>query len=593
MIADEIKNKILSHIEKHFSEEEVSVASSKFLIEIPDSPEKGDLTCNIALILGNITRNNPKEIGLEIGNILNELNLVSSIEVAGPGFINIFLNHSGTLKIIKDIIDKNTIREEEDSKKIQVEFVSANPTGPLHVGHGRGAIYGDVISRLLEKKGHEVQKEYYVNDAGRQIDILTASVFLRILNIEDNIFPKSAYKGEYIKKIARDVINWSWKDESPFHKYFNFASPLNVSELLEKLPEDEEKKIDKIISYIKSKHKKEWFFVRKSAVDIVLSGIAGSLSDFGVRFDDYFYESQLLTNDIKVDNYEEQIESGSKLDTAIKQLDKNNLLDSRDGNIWFKSSDFGDDKDRVLIRADGRQTYFASDVAYHKDKLDRGFDEIINIWGSDHHGYIKRVEASLEGLGYDKNKLSVKLVQFANLIKGGSLVKMSTRSGEFYSLDDLLSDVGSDVARFYYLSKQTDQHLDFDLDLAVSSKKENMYYYIQYAHARICSLEKKAGLEDFLAENISEDHVGICSNLIHEISKYPNVLEKTCNNLSPHLLIFYLKDLASTFHNFYNDNRILDKPKSEKLTILAVTHAVKEVIADSLNLLGLKALEEM
>ena len=199
----------------------------------------------------------------------------------------------------------------------------------------------------------------------------------------------------------------------------------------------------------------------------------------------------------------------------------------------------------------------------------------------------------MEGLGYDKNKLSVKLVQFANLIKGGSPVKMSTRSGEFYSLEDLLSDVGSDVARFYYLSKQTDQHLDFDLDLAVSSKKENMYYYIQYAHARICSLEKKAGLKDFLAEDISEDHVDICSNLIHEISKYPNVLEKTCNNLSPHLLIFYLKDLASIFHNFYNDNKILDKSESEKLTILAVTHTIKEVIADSLNLLGVKALEEM
>ena len=592
MIADEIKNKILSHIEKHFSEEEVSIASSKFLIEIPDSPEKGDLTCNIALILGNITKNNPKEIGLEIGNILKELNLVSFIEIAGPGFINIFLNHSGTLKIIKDILDKNTIREEEDSKKIQVEFVSANPTGPLHVGHGRGAIYGDVISRLLEKKGHEVQKEYYVNDAGRQIDILTASVFLRILNIEDNIFPKSAYKGEYIKVIARDAINNSWKDESPFHKYFNFESPLDVSVLFEKLPEDEEKKIDKIISYIKSKHKKEWYFVKNHAVSNVLSGIAVSLNDFGVRFDDYFLESQLLTSDSKVD-HKGQIESGSKLDAAIKQLDKNNLLDNRDGNIWFKSSDFGDDKDRVLIRADGRQTYFASDVAYHKDKLERGFDEIINIWGSDHHGYIKRVEASLEGLGYEKNKLSVKLVQFANLIKSGSPVKMSTRSGEFYSLEDLLNDVGSDVARFYYLSKQTDQHLDFDLDLAVSSKKENMYYYIQYAHARICSLEKKAGLKDFLAENISEDHVSICSNLIHEISKYPNVLEKTCNNLSPHLLIFYLKDLASAFHNFYNDNKILDKSESEKLTILAVTHTVKEVIADSLNLLGVKALKEM
>ena len=451
MIADEIKNKILSHIEKHFSEEEVSIASSKFQIEIPDSPEKGDLTCNIALILGNMTKSNPKEIGLEIGNILKELNLVRSIEVAGPGFINIFLNHSGTLKIIKDIFDKNTIREEEDSKKIQVEFVSANPTGPLHVGHGRGAIYGDVISKLLEKKGHKVQKEYYVNDAGRQIDILTASVYLRAINVEDNIFPESAYRGKYIKEIAKNA---------------NLQEAVNIDDLLKSLPEDEEEKIDEIISRLKSASEKDWQSIKKVSLDNVLSTIEKDLEDFGVTFDNWFLESSLLGDD-------------SKIDAAVQQLDTNNLIDNRDGNIWFKSSDFGDDKDRVLIRADGRQTYFASDVAYHKDKLDRGFDEIINIWGSAHHGYIKRVEASLEGLGYDKNKLSVKLVQFANLIKSGSPVKMSTRSGEFYSLEDLLSDVGSDVARFYYLSKQTDQHLDFDLDLAVSSKKENMYYYIQ------------------------------------------------------------------------------------------------------------------
>ena len=565
MIVEEIKNKILDHIEKHYSEEEVSAASSKFQIEIPDSPEKGNLTCNIALILGNITKNNPKQIGLEVGNILKELSLISSIEVAGPGFINIFLSHSGFLKIIKDILDKNTISEEENSKKIQVEFVSANPTGPLHVGHGRGAIYGDVISKLLEKKGHEVQKEYYVNDAGRQIDILTASVYLRATNIEDNIFPESAYRGKYIKEIAKSA---------------NLQEAVNIDDLFKNLPEDEEEKIDEIISHLKSSSEKDWLSIKKVSLEKVLSAIEKDLKDFGVTFDNWFLESSLLG-------------ASSKIDVAVQQLNTKNLIDNRDGNIWFKSSDFGDDKDRVLIRADGRQTYFASDVAYHKDKLDRGFDEIINIWGSDHHGYIKRVEASLEGLGYDKNKLSVKLVQFANLIKGGSPVKMSTRSGEFYSLEDLLGDVGSDVARFYYLSKQTDQHLDFDLDLAVSSKKENMYYYIQYAHARICSLEKKAGLKYFLAENISEDHVDVCSNLIHEISKYPNVLEKTCNNLSPHLLIFYLKDLASIFHNFYNDNKILDKPESEKLTILAVTHTVKEIMVESLNLLGVKALEEM
>ena len=565
MIADEIKEKILNHIQEHFSEEEVSAVSSKFQIEIPDSPDKGDLTCNIALMLGNITKSNPREVGVEIGNMLEDLDLIRSIEVAGPGFINIFLNHSGILKIISDILNKKTISKVKKAKKIQVEFVSANPTGPLHVGHGRGAIYGDVISKLLEKKGHQVQKEYYVNDAGRQIDILTASVFLRALNIEDSIFPESAYKGKYISEIAKDV---------------KLQVTLGLDEILTDLSEDQEKKIDEIISRLKTTSEEDWSSVKKVSLDQVLSSIEKDLKNFGVTFDNWFLESSLLGEN-------------SKINSVVQQLNQNNLIDERDGNTWFKSSDFGDDKDRVLIRADGRQTYFASDVAYHKDKLDRGFDEIINVWGSDHHGYIKRVEASLEGLGYDKNQLFVKLVQFANLIKNGSPVKMSTRSGEFYSLEDLLSDVGSDVARFYYLSKQTDQHLDFDLDLAVSSKKENMYYYIQYAHARISSLEKKAGLSDFDIDNVSEDHINICSNLIHEISKYPNILEKTCSNLAPHLLIFYLKDLASVFHNFYNDNKILDKSESDTKAILLITHAVKEIISDSLELLGVKALDVM
>ena len=565
MIADEIKEKILNHIQEHFSEEEVSAVSSKFQIEIPDSPDKGDLTCNIALMLGNITKSNPREVGVEIGNMLEDLDLIRSIEVAGPGFINIFLNHSGILKIISDILNKKTISKAEKAKKIQVEFVSANPTGPLHVGHGRGAIYGDVISKLLEKKGHQVQKEYYVNDAGRQIDILTASVFLRALNIEDSIFPESAYKGKYISEIAKDV---------------KLQATLDLDEILTDLSEDQEKKIDEIISRLKTTSEEDWSSVKKVSLDQVLSSIEKDLKNFGVTFDNWFLESSLLGEN-------------SKINSVVQQLNQNNLIDERDGNTWFKSSDFGDDKDRVLIRADGRQTYFASDVAYHKDKLDRGFDEIINVWGSDHHGYIKRVEASLEGLGYDKNQLFVKLVQFANLIKNGSPVKMSTRSGEFYSLEDLLSDVGSDVARFYYLSKQTDQHLDFDLDLAVSSKKENMYYYIQYAHARISSLEKKAGLSDFNIDDVSEDHINICSNLIHEISKYPNILEKTCSNLAPHLLIFYLKDLASVFHNFYNDNKILDKSESDTKAILLITHTVKEIISDSLELLGVKALDVM
>ena len=319
MIADEIKEKILNHIQDHFSEEEVSAVSSKFQIEIPDSPDKGNLTCNIALMLGNITKSNPREVGFEIGNMLEDLDLIRSIEVAGPGFINIFLNHSGILKIISDILNKKTISKVKKAKKIQVEFVSANPTGPLHVGHGRGAIYGDVISKLLEKKGHQVQKEYYVNDAGRQIDILTASVFLRALNIEDSIFPESAYKGKYIIEIAKGV---------------KLQATLGLDEILTDLSEDQEKKIDEIISRLKTISEEDWSSVKKVSLDQVLSSIEKDLKNFGVSFDNWFLESSLLGEN-------------SKINSVVQQLNQNNLIDERDENIWFKSSDFGDDKDRV------------------------------------------------------------------------------------------------------------------------------------------------------------------------------------------------------------------------------------------------------
>ena len=419
-------DEINKEIEKFLSsivnnKKNISSIIKKSSTSISDDLKKGHITSNVCMVAASILKLNPKNLAEDLKTRLEKINKFDNVEIAGPGFINISLNREDFVSIIefinknKDSFGSSAIGKKN---KVQIEFVSANPTGPLHVGHGRGAIYGDVISKLLEKKGHEVQKEYYVNDAGRQIDILTASVYLRAIEIEDNIFPESAYRGEYIKEIAKNA---------------DLQEAVNIDDLFKSLPEDDEEKIDKIISRLKSASEKDWQSIKKVSLESVLSTIEKDLEDFGVTFDNWFLESSLLGAD-------------SKIDAAVQQLNTNNLIDNRDGNIWFKSSDFGDDKDRVLIRADGRQTYFASDVAYHKDKLDRGFDEIINIWGSDHHGYIKRVEASLEGLGYDKNKLSVKLVQFANLIKGGSPVKMSTRSGEFYSLEDLLSDVGSDVA---------------------------------------------------------------------------------------------------------------------------------------------------
>ena len=523
------------------------------------------------MILGNITKSNPKEIGLEIGNILKELNLVSSIEVAGPGFINIFLNHSGTLKIIKDILDKNTIKEEEDSKKIQVEFVSANPTGPLHVGHGRGAIYGDVISKLLEKKGHKVQKEYYVNDAGRQIDILTASVYLRAINIEDNIFPESAYRGEYIKEIAKNA---------------NLQEVVNIDDLFKNLPKDKEEKIDEIISHLKSACEKDWQSIKKISLESVLSTIEKDLEDFGVTFDNWFLESSLLGAD-------------SKIDAAVQQLNTNNLIDNRDGNIWFKSSDFGDDKDRVLIRADGRQTYFASDVAYHKFKFDRKFDHLVNIWGADHHGYIPRIKGALDALGLKGDLLKTIIIQFVSLNRSGKTVSMSTRKGDFVSLNELIDEVGIDASRFFFLARKSDQALEFDVELALKKDKNNPVYYIQYAHARICSLLKEVEKRDFVidSENGLKNLNLITGeqelSLINEIELFQDTLEQCQIDLEIHPLCFYLRDLASKFHSYYNANKFIEEEKNLRDAKFAIVLSIKRIITEGLNILAINAPEQM
>jgi len=447
----------------------------------------------------------------------------------------------------------------------------------LHVGHGRGAAYGDAIGRILTSSGYTVEKEYYINDAGRQIDILTASVYVK-LNKDAfmEFFPKNAYKGSYIEDIAQAF------------KQKNNPSPLqDASSYIKELPSDEEKEIDELVLRIKNLDASQWSQVKDFALNSVLESIKEDLSLFNVGFDHWFYESSLGN----------LADSGSKISLAIQTLKDKKLAFEENGAIWLDTSDSGDDKNRVLIRDDGRPTYFASDVAYHKNKIDRGFDKLINVWGADHHGYIKRIEASMNGLGFDKNRLDVQLVQFANLFKEGKKVKMSTRSGEFYSLKDLIQDIGTDAARFYYLSKQADQHLDFDLDLATSDSKENMFYYIQYAHARIFSLLNKYKANNnhmpSSADSISNGSYRQCDKLIHEISRYPSVVRRASTSLHPHLIIFYLKDLAHTFHSFYNDNPVLTESQENLDSIILCLDAVKSVIANGLELLGIEPMEKM
>jgi len=562
-----------------FDKDDIQLIKDKYKTEITDDLSKGHITTNIGLVSGNLLGVNPREIAEKIKKYLVELKEVADVEVAGPGFLNIFLNRSYFAAVVNESSKLNNKFGHSDhgyKKSIQIEFVSANPTGPLHVGHGRGAAFGDAIGKILQANGYSVSKEYYINDAGRQIDILAASVWLRLHNcFDENSFPESGYKGKYIIDIANQIDPNAKIDSS------------KVKNITSGLPEDAEEQIDALIKIFKEEDISLWEQIKKVSLDTVLKSIEEDLKAFKVDFDNWYYESSLGSLQ----------DSGSKISQAIDQLKTSGLAYEEKGAIWLNTEKAGDDKNRVLIRDDGRPTYFAADLAYHKDKVDRGFDRLINVWGSDHHGYIKRIEASLEGLGFSKNKLHVQLVQFANLYQGKEKVKMSTRSGSFYTLKDLIKEIGVDAARFYYLSKQADQHLDFDIELAKSQNKENLIFYIQYAHARIASLQNKY-LESNkeLPENLDTIKDGsylACDKLIHEASKFPGVVKRSGETLQPHLIVFYLRDIAHLLHSYYNNNAILKESKENQESILQSLGLVKLVISNGLNLLGIEALEKM
>ena len=576
VIDKEIK-KFLSSVD-NINKENLDAILQKFSITISDDLNKGHLTTNVCMIAASILKANPNELATSLKNKLQGIGAFEDVQAAGPGFINITLYRKDFTSTIK------TINEEKESygksnlgegQKIQIEFVSANPTGPLHVGHGRGAAYGDAIGRILKATGSFVEKEYYVNDAGRQIDILTASVILKLAKKDvNNYFPENAYKGKYIEEIGTKISK-------------TIKLKYDVKSLTESIPKDPEEEIDQVIANLKSLDNESWLLVKDFSLKEIVESIKDDLNIFNVDFDNWFNESSL--GDIN--------QELSEISSSINKLKADGQAYEKDGAIWLNTDISGDDKHRVLIRDNGRTTYFASDVAYHKNKIERGFDKLINVWGADHHGYIKRIEASLEALGSNKNKLIVKLVQFANLFKDGEKVKMSTRSGEFFTLKDLIEDIGADAARFYYLSKQADQHLDFDLDLAKSDSKENIFYYIQYAHARIVSLEEK-----FLAnypsvekdvKSIESNSYNECDKLIHEISRYPDVVKKSASSLQPHLIIYYLRDLSQLLHSYYNDNHVLSESEENMKAIVQCLSSVRQVISNGLNLLGISPMNKM
>lgn len=546
----------------------------------------GDFACNLAMMLAKPAGKNPREVAQLVIDSLPANDQIDKIEIAGPGFINFFIAQSNTLSVI------NTINTQAETyglsnigagRKVQIEFVSANPTGPLHVGHGRGAAYGATVASLLSAVGFEVHREYYVNDAGRQMDILGTSLWLRYLEHCGVIltFPSNGYQGEYVKDIAAQLF--AQHDKNLMHP---------VEAVFEGIPDDEpaggdkELHIDALIDRAKTLLGDDSYLqVFDLGLNTILDDIRDDLKEFGVEYEEWFSERSLSNKGL--------------IKQAIERLQKANYVYEKDGALWFKSTEFGDEKDRVVVRDNGQSTYFASDIAYHMDKLERGFDRVIDIWGADHHGYIPRVKAALQALGDDVDKLDVLLVQFAILYRGGKKVPMSTRSGSFVTLRELRDEVGADAARFFYVLRKCEQHMDFDLDLAKSQSSDNPVYYIQYAHARICSIfrqlkEKKLkhdmqqGQENLAA--LTEDHE---IKLINGLAKYPEIVEKAALNEEPHQLAHYLRELANELHTYYNAHQFIVDDEALRNARLNLINATRHVIHNGLKLLGVSAPESM
>ena len=525
------------------------------VIEKPAHEEHGDFATNVAMLLAKQEKKAPRAVAETLVKHLDTTeSFFSKVEVAGPGFINFHINNGVWIKALRDIAaggdnyGKSLIGA---GKKVQVEFVSANPTGPLHIGHGRGAATGDVVASLLVAAGFDVSREYYINDAGNQMDTLGKSIFLRYQEILWEVieFPATCYQGSYVKDIARDAIT----------KFGNKYMHVPESEAIA-------------------------FFSRFGG-DIILHGIEKDLEDFGVSFDNWYSEQTLFDT--------------GKVNEAIALVRERDFIYEHEGALWFKTTDFGDDKDRVVVRSNGATTYFASDIAYHYDKFKRGFDSVVDVWGADHHGYVPRLKGIVQAFGRNPDDLKIVLVQLVALLRDGVPVAMSTRSGEFVTLKEVIDEVGRDAARFFFLMRRSDSQLDFDLELAKRQSTDNPVYYVQYAHARICSIfeaaqEKGLRLPVDVAD-IALRKLGTPEEMliIKTLTTFPEVVEGSALNYEPHRITYFLQELAGQFHSFYNKNRVIGEDSDLTVARLFLLKCIAQTLKNGLTILGISAPERM
>jgi arginyl-tRNA synthetase len=555
-------------------------------IERSRAGEHGDYASPVAMGLARRARKSPREIAELIVSRLQASTEIASVEVAGPGFINFTIAESARASLLDEILAAGESFGRSgrgENRPVQVEFVSANPTGPLHVGHGRHAAYGAAVANLLAAAGFAVQREYYVNDAGRQMNILAVSVWLRYLDAcgESLPFPANGYRGDYVRVMGRALR------ERVGDRYRCAAG-----DVIENLPADEaeggdkEAYIDALVARARQQLGDAGFdTVHEFTLESQQAEIREDLESFGVTFDRWYSERSL-------------VESGA-IDRAIERLREAGKAYEHEGAIWFRSSKFGDDKDRVIVRENGQPTYFASDIAYHMEKFERGFERVIDLWGADHHGYEARVKGALQALGENPDNFDTLFMQFVTLYRGGKKMQMSTRSGEFITLRELRNEVGNDAAHYFYVMRRCEQHLDFDLDLAKSQSSDNPVYYIQYAHARICSVLREAQSRGFAfdpeATEIDATRLGESHELalLRSLSRYPELIDSAASELEPHQLAHYLRELANDLHTYYNAHQFLVDDAALRTARLALVSATRQVLASGLALLGVSAPAEM